>query len=72
MARELGRILISVILLAIATYLFYEGCKSPSREMAVALTDVASGIITGNLVYWLAPAAPPAAKAPQLNESKRE
>lgn len=72
MAREFGRILISVILLAIATYLFYEGCRAPTREMAIALTDVGSGIITGNLVYWLAPAVPPAAKAPQLSQQKRE
>ena len=53
LVREISRLLISLALIGLAGYLFYEGVRCEAKEMAIVLTDTASFIIGGNVVYWL-------------------
>lgn len=55
MVREIGRIIISLCLLALAGFLFYLGFKLPEPAQALGIGAVAGGIVSALLVYWLKP-----------------
>lgn len=57
--NEIGRIIISMILLVIASFLFWCSLKSTTDiGSSKAMGDIASAIISAILVYWLAPRIP--------------
>ena len=57
MIEELGRILISVLLLGFAGYLFFAGFKAPEVSTALGAGAMAGTIIGAIVMYWLKPSA---------------
>ena len=55
MVKELGRILISLALLALAAFLLYWGLNSPEPAQALGVGSIAGTIIGGIVMYWLKP-----------------
>jgi hypothetical protein len=53
--KEIGRILVSVILLALAGFLFYCGVNFPEPAQALGAVAVGGTIIGAILTYWLKP-----------------
>jgi hypothetical protein len=54
-AQEIGRILISLMLLVMAGFLFWCSMRTSDIGTAKGMGDTAGVIIGGNLTYWLAP-----------------
>jgi hypothetical protein len=54
-ADAIGRIVISLILLVMAGFIL--GCSMRSTDVgeAKAMIGISSGIISGNMTFWLAP-----------------
>lgn len=55
MIGEIGRILISLCLLALATLLFYWGVHFPEPAQALGAGAMGGTIIGALLTYWLKP-----------------
>lgn len=55
MVREIGRILVSALLLALCGFLYWVGIKAPEVATTLEMTNVASAIVGGLLTYWLKP-----------------
>jgi len=52
-AQEIGRILVSLVLLIIAGFLFYFGFKFPEPAQALGAGAMAGTIIGAEITYWL-------------------
>ena len=61
MIRELGRILVSLSLIALAGVLYWVGMRDPDTAIKLATTNTATATITAISVYWLKPEASPPA-----------
>lgn len=55
MASEIGRILVSLILLALAGFLFYLGFTMPEPAGALGVGAIGGTIIGAEIAYWLKP-----------------
>ena len=55
MSKEIGRLLMSGVLMGMAGYLYHLGFGAPDLGVTMGATNVASAIISANLVYWLKP-----------------
>lgn len=55
MVKEIGRILVSLCLLALAGGLFYFGFKFPEPAQALGAGAVGGTIVGAILTYWLKP-----------------
>ena len=55
MIREIGRILVSLTLLALAGFLLFMGVNSPEAAQALGFGTIAGLIIGSILTYWLKP-----------------
>jgi len=55
MTQEIGRILVSLALLAIGAFLYWLGFGSADVALKLGATNLATAIITGNMAYWLKP-----------------
>jgi hypothetical protein len=53
MIREIGRILISLCLLALAGFLFYCGVNFPEPAQALGAGALGGTIVGATLAYWL-------------------
>jgi len=53
--REIGRIVVALVLLIIAGFLFYFGFKFPEPAQALGAGATAGTIIGAEIVYWLKP-----------------
>ena len=58
MLTEISRILVSLVLLGMAIFLYCCGLQSPETAMQLGMTNTASVIIGANLTYWLKPESP--------------
>ena len=55
MIREIGRIIISLCLLALAGFLLFLGIGAPEAAQALGFGTIAGLIIGTTLTYWLKP-----------------
>jgi len=53
--REIGRILISLCLIGLATCLLYLGFNMPDPAQGLGISSIAGAIIGSLLTYWLKP-----------------
>lgn len=53
--REIGRILVSLLLLVLAGFLFYFGLQSAQAAQALGIGAVGGSIVSAVLMYWLKP-----------------
>jgi multisubunit Na+/H+ antiporter MnhB subunit len=53
MLTEISRILVSLLLLGMATFLYACGLHAPEAAMQLGMTNTASVIVGANLTYWL-------------------
>ena len=53
MIREIGRILVSLALVALACFLFCWGFQSPQTATALSTGSIAGAIVGSLLTYWL-------------------
>lgn len=55
MIREIGRILVSLALLALAGFLLFLGVGAPEAAQALGFGTIGGLIIGSTLTYWLKP-----------------
>jgi len=55
MVNEIGRIIISLVLLGLAGLLYWLGFRSVEAALQLGATNAASVIIGGEITYWLKP-----------------
>lgn len=53
--REIGRILISLLLLGLVGFLYWMGFQSVEAALKLGMTNLASVILGAELTYWLKP-----------------
>ena len=53
--REIGRILISLVLLGLTVVLYYWGFSAPDVALKVGMTNTASVILGALIAYWFPP-----------------
>lgn len=53
--REIGRILVSLLLVVLAGFLYWLGFGSADIALKLGATNVATMILTGVIAYWLKP-----------------
>lgn len=55
MIREIGRIIVSLFLLAVGAFLYWLGFGSVDIALKLGATNAATAIFTANIAYWLKP-----------------
>jgi hypothetical protein len=55
MTREIGRIVISILLLGLAGFLLYLGFSMPEPAQALGVGAISGAIIGAEIAYWLKP-----------------
>lgn len=55
MIREIGRILVSLLLLVLVGFLYWMGFGSVEAALKLGMTNLASVILGAELTYWLKP-----------------
>jgi len=53
--KEIGRILISLFLLALVGFLYWMGFRSAEVALKLGMTNLASVIVGAEITYWLKP-----------------
>jgi len=55
MLQELARVLISLVLIVLAGFLYWCGFHSIDADFKLGASNIATAIIVANLGYWLRP-----------------
>ena len=55
MIREIGRIVVSLVLIGLAGFLYWLGFGSAEVALKLGATNIASVILTAITLYWLKP-----------------
>ena len=55
MLQEIARILVSLVLIVLAGFLYWCGFHSTDPDFKLGASNIATAIIFANLTYWLRP-----------------
>jgi hypothetical protein len=55
MLQEIARVLVSLVLLVLAGFLYWCGFHSADVDFKLGASNIATAIIFANLTYWLRP-----------------
>jgi len=55
MLQEILRVLVSLVLIVLAGFLYWCGFHSIDADFKLGATNIASVILTANVTYWLRP-----------------
>jgi hypothetical protein len=55
MLQEIARVLVSLVLIVLAGFLYWCGFHSIDADFKLGASNIATAIIVANLTYWLRP-----------------